>query len=62
MVRQLPIVNIDGKHYFVDERLKEYRETSNPHNRIKFKDLGERKPVSAELKQNHKQVKKRRIQ
>ena len=62
MVRQLPIVNIDGKHYFVDERLKEYRETINPHNRIKFEELGERKPVSVELKQNHKQGKKRRIQ
>jgi hypothetical protein len=62
MVRQLPIVKIESKHYFVDERLKEYREISNPHNRIRFEDLGERKPVSVELKQNHKQGNKRRIQ
>ncbi len=42
MVSQLPIVKIDGKHYYQDDRLREYRETTNPHNRIAFDDIGER--------------------
>lgn len=45
MVRQLPIVLIEGKRYFLDERLQEYRRMENPHQRIAFHELGERKPV-----------------
>ena len=45
MVRQLPIVQIEGKEFFVDERLKEYRQTDNPHKRITFCQLGDRKPI-----------------
>lgn len=45
MVRQLPIVKIEDKEYFVDERLQEYRQTDNPHNRIAFGELGDRKPI-----------------
>lgn len=29
----LPIYKIDGKYYFRDERLKEYRNICNPHDR-----------------------------
>ena len=61
MVRQLSIVKIDGKHYFQDDRLQEYRETRNPHNRIKFEDLGDRKPEPVDQKQTIK-LKKRRLQ
>jgi len=53
MVRQLPIVLIEGKKYFLDERLQEYRRIENPHQRIAFHELGERKPVL------HEQTKKR---
>ena len=45
MVRQLPMVLIEGKRYFLDERLQEYRRMENPHQRIAFHELGERKPV-----------------
>lgn len=62
MVNQLAIVKIDGKHYFVDQRLQEYRETTNPHNRIKFEDLGDRIPEEVQQKQSFKQGRKRRIQ
>jgi hypothetical protein len=48
MVRQLPIVLIEGKKYFLDERLQEYRRIENPHQRIAFHELGERKPVLCE--------------
>ena len=61
MVRQLSIVKIDGKHYFQDDRLQEYRETSNPHNRIKFDDLGDRKPEPVDQKQTNKRMMKRRL-
>lgn len=61
MVRQLSIVKIDGKHYFQDDRLQEYRETINPHNRIKFQDLGDRKQEPVDQKQTIK-LKKRRLQ
>jgi hypothetical protein len=36
MVRELPKVIIDGKEYYVDERLQEYRACDNPHDRIPF--------------------------
>ena len=45
MVRQLPIVKIENKEYFMDDHLKEYRQTDNPHNRIAFDQLGDRKPI-----------------
>ncbi len=62
MVRQLSIVKIDGKHYFQDDRLQEYRQTTNPHNRIKFEDLGDRKPEAVDQKQIIKRMMKRRLQ
>ncbi len=31
---RLPIVTIKGKRYFVDERLKELRNVTNPHERV----------------------------
>ena len=61
MVRELPIVSIDGKKFYVDERLKEYRETTNPNSRIRFDELGDRKPVPVEMKPTLKQ-RKRRLQ
>lgn len=32
--RQLPIVVINGRRYFMDVRLREYRAVDNPHDRI----------------------------
>lgn len=32
--RRLPIVVINGRRYFVDVRLREYRAVDNPHDRI----------------------------
>jgi len=31
MVKQLPIVEINGKNYYRDDRLEEYRAVDNPH-------------------------------
>jgi hypothetical protein len=31
MVRELPKVEIDGKEYYIDERLSELRNVENPH-------------------------------
>ncbi len=60
MVRQLPIVKIDNKHYFVDDRLQEYRLTTNPHQRIRFDELGGRKPeLMEDKKELHKKIKRR---
>ena len=59
MVRQLSIVLIDGKKYFLDERLREYRRIENPHVRIAFHELGERKPVFYE--QTKKRSKGKRL-
>jgi hypothetical protein len=39
MIRKLPTVDIGGTSFFVDVRLDEFRETSNPHNRIPFAAL-----------------------
>ncbi len=61
MVNQLPIVKIDGKHYYQDERLREYRETTNPSNRIKFDDLGERKVEAVQSKKEMTQKFKRKL-
>ena len=41
--RRLPIVKSKGRFYFVDERLKQFREETNPHNFIDFdSDEGQR--------------------
>ncbi len=42
MLSKLPIVKIDGKHYYRDDRLREYRLTTNPLERIAFEDIGDR--------------------
>jgi hypothetical protein len=36
MVKELPKTVIEGKEYYVDERLQEYRRCDNPHDRIPF--------------------------
>lgn len=35
-VRQLPIVKLGKKRYYRDDRLQEYRNIKNPHDRIPF--------------------------
>jgi hypothetical protein len=40
--RRLPVVEIDGKEYFQDDRLQEYRAVDNPHERITFEEYAER--------------------
>ena len=37
-VRQLPVVTIDRKRYFVDRRLLELRRVDNPHEAIRFRN------------------------
>lgn len=39
MVRELPTVFIRGQKYYVDERLREYRNCANPHVRIPFSQM-----------------------
>jgi hypothetical protein len=34
--RRLPIVWLDGRPYFRDDRLREFRAVDNPHDRIPF--------------------------
>jgi len=34
--RKLPVVYIDGKKFYRDDRLREYREVSNPYHVIRF--------------------------
>jgi hypothetical protein len=48
MVRQLPVVLIEGQKYFCDERLKEYRQVENPYSRIRFNEIGERRVTLVE--------------
>jgi len=36
MPRVLPIVELDGKRYFKDARLRQYRNVENPHEIISF--------------------------
>ncbi len=50
MATQLPIVKIEGKFYFQDDRLQEYRQTTNPHNRISYDELGDREVEEVEKK------------
>ena len=61
MATQLAIVKIDGKHYFQDDRLQEYRQTTNPHERIRFDELGERKVDLVEEKKTLSKSHKRKI-
>ena len=61
MAQQLLIVKIDGKHYFKDDRLQEYRETTNPHNKIAFEDADERTIKEVEHKRTLTQKIKRRL-
>jgi hypothetical protein len=60
MATQLAIVKIDGKYYYQDDRLREYRETTNFMNRIKFDEIGERivEPVQAKQELNIKHKRK----
>ena len=39
---QLPIIQMNGKSYYVDSRLKQYRNVENPHD---FIDFGDNDPV-----------------
>ena len=50
MANQLAKVKIEGKVYYNDERLREYRQVTNPHSRIKFEDIGDRKVEPIEIK------------
>lgn len=52
MVNQLAKVKIDGKVYFQDDRLREYRQVTNPHSRIRFDEIGERKVEPVETKKS----------
>ena len=38
--RKLEVVKINGKQYFKDDRLKEYRNVNNPHDVIRFSEVG----------------------
>lgn len=37
--RQLPIIKVGNKEFFKDNRLKEYRNTQNPHERYTFEEM-----------------------
>jgi len=39
MARALPVVVIEGRRYFRDDRLEEFRAVDNPHERIAFDDV-----------------------
>lgn len=36
----LPIYKINGKFYFLDKRLNEYRNINNPHDKLDFNNIG----------------------
>lgn len=59
MVTQLSIVKIDGKHYYQDDRLREYRSTANPNDKIPFEDLGDREVEQVQQKQTINKSKRR---
>lgn len=40
MVRQLPIIELNGKHYFRDDRLRQIRNVENPHDFMDFSEAG----------------------
>lgn len=56
MVNQLPKVKIDGKVYYQDDRLQEYRQVTSPKDRIKFEDIGDKlvEPVETRKSITHK--------
>jgi hypothetical protein len=39
MVNELLVVELLGKNWFVDERLKEHREINNPHIHFSFREM-----------------------
>jgi len=47
--KQLPVVKIEGKKYYRDDRLEEFRAVDNPHDRIPFSVWGF-KPNIVEMK------------
>lgn len=59
MTTQLSIVEIEGKRYFDDTRLKEYRQVDNPHERVPYEAIGDRK-VKVITEQKELLSKKRR--
>lgn len=38
-MEQLPIYKINGRFYFLDKKLNEYRNVKNPHDRIDFNEV-----------------------
>lgn len=38
MAQELDIVEIEGKRFYMDNRLQEYRAVDNPHHVISFED------------------------
>ncbi len=56
MVNQLPKVKIDGKVYYQDDRLQEYRQVTSPQDRIKYEDIGDKvvEPVETRKSITHK--------
>jgi diphthamide synthase (EF-2-diphthine--ammonia ligase) len=52
MLNSLPKVKIDGKVYWQDDRLREYRHVTNTMDRIKFDEICERKVEAIEQKQS----------
>lgn len=59
MVNQLAKVKIDGKVYYQDDRLQEYRQVTNPNSRIKFEDIRERKVEPVETRKDLTKQKRR---
>jgi len=41
MVNQLPIVNLNGKKFFRDDRLRQYRNVDNPHDFVDFENISD---------------------
>ena len=58
MTNQLPKVQIDGNVYYQDDRLQEYRQVTNPQQRISFEDIGEHKVEPIETKKSLTQKRK----
>ncbi len=46
-VKQLPVMKVDGKEYYVDDRLKELRQVDNPFEAISFEEFCRLYPNSA---------------
>lgn len=40
MARRLPTIEINGKTYYVDNRLRQYRNVENPHDFINMDEEG----------------------